>query len=930
VACWGGNANGQATVPAALGPVVAISAGGFHVCAIKADGSVACWGWNIAGQISVPAALGTVTMLASGGQHTCAVRSDGIPQCWGFGGSGRTTPPADAGRLNRPTVVTGSSYIDLFENACGIRPDSQASCWASNPYVLGAIPTHPVTSIAVSAAHTCVVTAFSSAECWGWIGEAPMPDGLGPVTTIVTAGDTVGYSSPTCAIKIDSTLACWGGNPAGWSVVPAGLGTVTNVEVTDTQACAVKTDGTPQCWGPASTSYPMPPGIGPVRRVVPSGAGACALRVDGTVTCWGVSGYPPLTVPADLGTVADLAMTGSLACALRTDATVRCWGGGTAPTGTFTSFAVGSYVWCGVTNTWLPTCTSPTATDRDDLFLGKGNNYTAPPASLVVGSSLWYPFGAISMADSFTVTGSLPTGTSLTSSGVWSGIPTDSGQSTFTVSAWERGIQVASTTYTATVFFEINSDLDGVDRAIGDGVCRTSTGSCTLRGAIQEANADPGPDFVRFHRYLGGATLSTPGVLENGSATGDLDITDDLVLSGPAPGVSARVDGGNLDRVFQLVGHPSVTFTDIEITGGKLPPGYGNGAGILVSGGTLHLSEASIHDNTTAAWGGGVHVSTGARLDTTLESSSYQVYISNNHADVGGGISGDPSSTIDVTMAWVATNSARQGGGIAAAGALQLADSSVHQNSATVSGGGIFATGSSNLQGAMVTSNTAGEFGGGLLTMGTAVIGRTRFKDNQALHGGGLATVGTTTATRTSLISDRSLPGGNASEVFNAGTLTLNISMVEGSASTPVSAIYNAGSSWGATASLTLVDDTIAATGRTFALRNDVGATVTMTNTIIRAVVDPAHPANAVAACAGTIGSGGYNLISDTSCAVTQPGDVQGVDAALGPLTQGVSSWFRTPGTPGRKTGKPGCSGTDIRGLARPLSGGCDKGAVEV
>jgi alpha-tubulin suppressor-like RCC1 family protein len=931
VACWGGNANGQTNVPAALGPVVAISAGGFHVCAIKADGTVACWGWNFAGQTAVPASLGTVTMIAAGGQHSCAVRSDGIPQCWGFDGSGRATPPADVGRLNRPTVTTSTSYIESFENACGIRPDSQASCWASNPYVLGAIPTVPVTSISVSAGHTCVVTASSVAQCWGWLNETPLPN-LGPVTTIATAGYTVGYSSPTCAIKIDNTLACWGGQDPSSTTVPAGLGTVTSVDVTDSETCAVKTDGTPQCWGSGSTQYPVPAGIGLVRRVVLGGAGACAIHVDNTLTCWGIAGYPPLVVPADLGAVTDAVMTADQTCAIRTDATLRCWGGAPAPAGTFGTFARATSFWCGVTTAWVPTCVGPPSSDRDDLFLGSGNTYTAPPTSLVVGNSLSYPFGAVSMADSFAVSGTFPPGVGLSSTGMLSGIPTDSGTFTFTVSAWMRNVRMVAKTYTVTVYFEITSGLDAVDSTIGDSVCRTAANACTLRAAIQEANADPGPDFVRFHPSVFGSTLSVPGVLENAAATGDLDITGDLELSGPSPSSPSRIDAAGLDRVFQLVGHPTVTLANLEITGGKLAPGYGNGAGVLVTGGTLHLSQTVIHDNATAAWGGAVHVGGGARLDTIVTGSSPNnaLYASNNQADVGGGVSGDPASTIDLTKGAVVGNSARMGGGIASSGSLALTDSYVNTNTASVSGGGVLANGSLTMLRVQMNANTAAEFGGAVLTMGSADLALTQLIGNKALHGGGLASMGTTHSTRVSLVKDEALPGGNASEVFNAGNLTLTTSMVEASASTPVSAIYNAGTSWNAAASLTLVDDTVAATGRVFAMRNDAGATVTMTNSIISAKVDPAHPGTAVAACAGTIGSGGYNLVSDTSCGLTQTGDAQGVDPALGPLTMGASSQFRTPGTAGRSTGKPGCSGTDIRGLARPLSGGCDKGAVEV
>ena len=39
--------------------------------------------------------------------------------------------------------------------------------------------------------------------------------------------------------------------------------------------------------------------------------------------------------------------------------------------------------------------------------------------------------------------------------------------------------------------FTVNSTADAVDATLGDGICATATGICTLRAAVQEANAAP-------------------------------------------------------------------------------------------------------------------------------------------------------------------------------------------------------------------------------------------------------------------------------------------------------------------------------------------------------------------------------------------------------------------------------------------------------
>src|SRR5215470_4293428 len=98
--------------------------------------------------------------------------------------------------------------------------------------------------------------------------------------------------------------------------------------------------------------------------------------------------------------------------------------------------------------------------------------------------------------------------------------------------------------------FNVNSTQDAVDVDPGDGICATATGECTLRAAIQEANALPGPDEI----FVPGAvyTITIPGANEDCAASGDLDITDDLMITGGGAQATI-VDGRGLDRVFQVL-----------------------------------------------------------------------------------------------------------------------------------------------------------------------------------------------------------------------------------------------------------------------------------------------------------------------------------------------------------------------------------------
>ena len=78
-----------------------------------------------------------------------------------------------------------------------------------------------------------------------------------------------------------------------------------------------------------------------------------------------------------------------------------------------------------------------------------------------------------------------------------------------------------------------------------DGACDTD---CSLREAVIAANANPGTDVIVLgpgNYTLGGA----PG--EDHAASGDLDITDDLVILG-AGAVSTSIRGGRNDRIFEV------------------------------------------------------------------------------------------------------------------------------------------------------------------------------------------------------------------------------------------------------------------------------------------------------------------------------------------------------------------------------------------
>ena len=114
--------------------------------------------------------------------------------------------------------------------------------------------------------------------------------------------------------------------------------------------------------------------------------------------------------------------------------------------------------------------------------------------------------------------------------------------------------------------FVVNSTADSHDASNGDGVCQTSAlDECTLRAAIEEANAFPGDDLIAFQ--LPGPGPQTISVNASGL--------------GPSPIISSRM---TIDATTQ----PGWSIDSPVVIDGTLDPGPSNGLGVSTGGeGTL-------------------------------------------------------------------------------------------------------------------------------------------------------------------------------------------------------------------------------------------------------------------------------------------------------------------------------------------------------
>jgi CSLREA domain-containing protein len=242
--------------------------------------------------------------------------------------------------------------------------------------------------------------------------------------------------------------------------------------------------------------------------------------------------------------------------------------------------------------------------------------------------------------------------------------------------------------------FVVNSQDDGTDASPGNGVCDNGTGSCTLRAAVQEANALAGSDTIQLP--AGTYVLSLAGQGEDVAATGDLDITDEITIAG-ASSATTIVDGNAADRVFDVFNSAArVTISGLTIRNGNPgPTAYGGG---MYNSSTTTLSDVIVSGNTTGVSGGGIENDN----DLTITNG---IVTANTAASSGGGI--DNALTTKLSGVTVSGNTAKSGGGISNDFELTLLNVTVSGNTATLSGGGIRNNVTAALTSVTISGNTA-------------------------------------------------------------------------------------------------------------------------------------------------------------------------------------------------------------------------------
>ena len=262
--------------------------------------------------------------------------------------------------------------------------------------------------------------------------------------------------------------------------------------------------------------------------------------------------------------------------------------------------------------------------------------------------------------------------------------------------------------------FVVTSTGDGDNTGVG-AVCDDGTGNCTLRAAIEVANANTGDDTIKFD-----IPATDPGYdVSTGRWTINLtmplpDLSSNIRITGPgADKLTVQRSGSAAQfRIFNVTTTGSVTLSDLTIANGVVL--NGSGGGIFNNGGdTLNLSNVTLKNNF-AGQGGGIF-SQGGTINATNS-----ILTGNSGNIAGGGIYSQCFSTCTVTLTnCTVSGNFGAGGGIfntcgSGSNTLNVINSTVSGNSGRLpGGGGIFnsvSSGSGHSTANITNSTIAGNF----------------------------------------------------------------------------------------------------------------------------------------------------------------------------------------------------------------------------
>jgi alpha-tubulin suppressor-like RCC1 family protein len=371
-------------------PVVSISAGGAHTCALTKSGAALCWGNNSDGQLGSPQRGGcdglyssepfcspaptplacssgnpcTFKQISAGRAHTCAVDMSDVVWCWGDNRAkqlGVATPGAISSvpvrsLANALAIAAGDDFTCAIRRTGVNNAQREVLCWGANEkgqtgqpltapsgerypgptIVLGPVdpiptPTQymtfpPSKLIVAGARHACAVTTDGWMTCWGDNNQLQVAD-----TGTIAAAPIVGRPFPgsnTCGTCTITRVQV-----AGFLLAGAGRSPLDLAAAGGETTCASFTGAWTDCWGKNRITLPS---VHTLKSIEAGRAHTCAVSSQGTL-CWGEGIHGQLgngglgdqaapQVVATTLTFEQVTAGGGHTCGLTAAGKVACWG----------------------------------------------------------------------------------------------------------------------------------------------------------------------------------------------------------------------------------------------------------------------------------------------------------------------------------------------------------------------------------------------------------------------------------------------------------------------------------------------------------------------------------------------------------------------------------------------------------------------------
>lgn len=458
---------------------------------------------------------------------------------------------------------------------------------------------------------------------------------------------------------------------------------------------------------------------------------------------------------------------------------------------------------------------------------------------------------------------------------------------------------LADTAYT------VNTAADAVDATIGDGLCLTAAGKCSLRAAIQEANANPDLTVITLKEKTHKITIL--GADEDAGATGDFDLSSPITIQGVTAATSI-VDANFIDRAFDLHADAALTLMNATVRNG-FTAGQGGAIAAEVAGTSVTATNVVFQGNNSQGAGGAASAVNGGTL--VIQRSTFV----DNLAPQGGALYFYDSGDSAIFDSLFDDNSAEYGGAITTyLSTLVIEDTRFEDNLAEcytllgcdpllMEGGAIYAGTYDPGFGGTITLNrvgfhrnaSTGWAGGFSLYNAVLNIDASSFDSNTAVQGAGAGyTFGTDGSITSSAFTNNSATGANAvggAVYFQDSAFTVSVSTFSGNSAFSGGGVYVSGDAPPRARvndtsfqHVTIANNTATDGGGLWLVTGGGGLTLTAS------IIDGNTASSLGPDCGGATITISWTLISnDTDCALTGTNNILDQSAGLAGLSYGIN-----------------------------------------